>query len=148
MFVLLPFTALPFHPPPSPPPTHTHHTTPRLTDSNEVTSNQLLRGFQRVAANLPDTALDNPAAPVSVACFFGRYSGATPSCIWWLAVCCHSSCSMCSMHRVHWGCAEGYLLDGSTGPRQDMKCAHVAANPAGTALDYKAWTATHAHQEL
>lgn len=35
----------------------------RLTDSNEVTSNQLLRGFQRVAANLPDTALDNPAAP-------------------------------------------------------------------------------------
>jgi Flp pilus assembly CpaF family ATPase len=38
----------------------------RLTDSNEVTSSQLLRGYQRVAANLPDTALDNPAAPVRV----------------------------------------------------------------------------------
>lgn len=34
----------------------------QLSDSNEVTSSQLARGFHRVAANLPDTALDNPAA--------------------------------------------------------------------------------------
>jgi hypothetical protein len=27
-------------------------------------SGQLLKGFQRVTTNLPDTALDNPAAPV------------------------------------------------------------------------------------
>jgi hypothetical protein len=36
-----------------------------MTDSNEVSTNQLLKGFQRVADNLPDTALDNPAALVS-----------------------------------------------------------------------------------
>jgi hypothetical protein len=36
----------------------------RLSASGEVTSSQLLKGFQRVTTNLPDTALDNPAAPV------------------------------------------------------------------------------------
>lgn len=38
----------------------------KMSDSNEVNSSQLLRGFQRVANNLPDTTLDNPAAHVSI----------------------------------------------------------------------------------
>lgn len=37
----------------------------RLSESSEVNSSQLAKGFQRTAANLADTALDNPAAPVS-----------------------------------------------------------------------------------
>ncbi|KAF6262938.1 armadillo-type protein [Scenedesmus sp. NREL 46B-D3] len=35
----------------------------RLSESSEVNSSQLAKGFQRTAANLADTALDNPAAP-------------------------------------------------------------------------------------
>jgi hypothetical protein len=41
--------------PPSPPPPQK-----RLTVSNEVSVSQLAKGFQRVADNLADTALDNP----------------------------------------------------------------------------------------
>ncbi|KAF8061907.1 MRF1 [Scenedesmus sp. PABB004] len=35
----------------------------RLSESSEVNASQLAKGLQRTAANLPDTALDNPAAP-------------------------------------------------------------------------------------
>eukprot|EP00878_Enallax_costatus_P006760 GHUV01007086.1.p1 GENE.GHUV01007086.1~~GHUV01007086.1.p1 ORF type:complete len:655 (+),score=257.56 GHUV01007086.1:532-2496(+) len=34
----------------------------KMSDTNEVNTSQLSRGFQRVANNLPDTTLDNPAA--------------------------------------------------------------------------------------